>query len=123
MRIKSIGSNKTELHLKDLKLLISYETPVCLIRFKGSGRIVHPAIKTDEFHSVTTSKHINTWLRENGFNPDKVPTMPQSWFNEFLDDNNNPWNDFPDLDYEGSIFLILIMKGVIIFREDNQSRD
>lgn len=81
MKIKSIGQNKTELELKDLKLLISYETPVCLIRYPGG------AIKTEEFHSVTTSKHINTWLRDNGFNPDNVPTMNQSWFDEFLEYN------------------------------------
>ena len=81
MKIKSIGANKTELHLKDLTLLISYETPVSLIRYPGG------ALKTSEFHSVTTSKHVNMWLRDNGFNPDVVPTMSQDWFNEFLDDN------------------------------------
>jgi hypothetical protein len=82
MKIKSIGANKTELHLKDLTLLISYETPVALIRSQMLS-----ALKTSEFHSVTTSKHINTWLRDNGFDPDKIPTMDQDWFNEFLDDN------------------------------------
>ena len=81
MKIKSIGANKTELHLKDLTLLVSYETPVSLIRYPGG------AIKTSEFHSVTTSKHINQWLRGNGFTPDKVPTMDQEFFDEFLDDN------------------------------------
>jgi hypothetical protein len=82
MKIKSIGSNKTELELKDLTLLISYETPVALIRLSGG------AIKTSEFHSVTTSKHVNMWLRDHGFDPDKAPTMDQDWFNEFLDDNH-----------------------------------
>ena len=81
MKVKSIGANKTELELRNLQLLISYETPVCLIRYPGG------AIKTSEYFSVTTSKHINIWLRDNGFNPDNVPTMDQEWFNEFLNDN------------------------------------
>ena len=92
MRIKSLGKNKTELHLKDLTLLISYETPVAVIRYSGdlsdwNSSIHDKAIKTSEFHSMTTSKHINTWLRDNGFNPDNVPTMDQEWFNSFMDDN------------------------------------
>ena len=87
MKIKSIGSNKTELHLKDLRLLISYETPVALIRhLKGYSLGLREGLKTSEFHSVTTSKHVDQWLKENSFNPDKVPTMSQSWFNEFLND-------------------------------------
>ena len=81
MKVKSIGANKTELELKDLTMLISYQTPAALIRYPGG------ALKTSEFHSVTTSKHVNMWLRDNGFNPDAVPTMSQDWFNEFLDDN------------------------------------
>ncbi len=81
MKIKSIGANKTELHLKDLTLLISYETPVSLIRYPGG------ALKTSEFFSITTSKHINQWLRDNGFNPDNVPTMTQAFFDEFMEDN------------------------------------
>lgn len=81
MKIKSIGANKTELEFKDLRLLVSYSTPVALIRYPGG------AIKTEEFHSVTTSKHINQWIRESGLDPDKIPAMPQDWFNEFLEDN------------------------------------
>ena len=86
MKIKSIGSNKTELHLKDLTLLISYETPVALIRYRGSGKL-KATLKTSKFRSVTTSKHINTWLRDNGFNPDNVPTQDQEFFDQFLEDN------------------------------------
>ncbi len=87
MRVKSIGANKTELHLKDLTLLVSYETPVALIRHNPAYLGEPSVLKTSEFHSVTTSKHVNMWLRDNRFDPDKVPTMPQSFFNEFLDDN------------------------------------
>ena len=81
MKIKSIGQHKTELELRDLKLLISYETPVALIRYPGG------ALKTNEYFSGTTSKHINQWLRDNGFNPDSVPTQDQEFFNQFLEDN------------------------------------
>ena len=81
MKIKSLGSNKTEIELKDLRLLISYSTPVALIRYPGG------ALKTNQFHSVTTSKHINQWLDEYGYNPKLVPVQSQSFFNTFLDDN------------------------------------
>lgn len=82
MKVKSIGANKTELELKDVLILISYETPVAAIRYNGSG-----AIKTDQCWSNTTSKHINTWLRDHGYDPSKVGTIDQSWFNELLEDN------------------------------------
>ena len=81
MKVKSLGSNKTEIELKDLRLLVSYSTPVALIRYPGG------AIKTSQFHSVTTSKHINQWLDEYGYNPKLVPVQSQSFFNTFLDDN------------------------------------
>lgn len=84
MKIKSIGANKTEVSLKDLTLLISYETPVCVVSY---GSVSTASLKTSKFHSITTSKHINVWLRDNEFNPDNVPTMPQAWFDKFLDDN------------------------------------
>jgi hypothetical protein len=89
MRIKSIGSNKTELHLKDLTLLISYETPVCLIRYGVTNRRDNPysAVKTDKFWSVTTSKHINQWLSDNGLDPKLVPTVDQQFLDQYLDDN------------------------------------
>lgn len=66
MKVKSLGSNKTELHLNDgTIILFSYETPVaaCL----GTGGF----IRTDKKYSVTTSKHITQWL--NGANAETVP--------------------------------------------------
>ena len=89
MKIKSIGANKTELKLKDTILLISYETPVAIIRHGSTKRPNNPyaAGKTSEFFSVTTSKHINQWLKDNGFNPDNVPTMDQTFFDDFMENN------------------------------------
>jgi len=81
MKIKSLGSNKTEIELKDLRLLVSYSTPVALIRYPGG------AIKTNTFHSVTTSKHINQWLESHSHNPKLTPVQSQSFFDQFLDDN------------------------------------
>ena len=82
MKIKSIGSNKTEVNLKDISILISYETPVAAIRYNRKG-----AVKTEKFFSVTTSKHVNQWLQEKGYNPSIVPTINQDYFNQLLDDN------------------------------------
>ena len=81
MKIKSLGSNKTEIELKDLRLLVSYSTPVALIRYPGG------AIKTNQFHSVTTSRHINQWLAGHGKDPKMTPCQDQSFFDQFLDDN------------------------------------
>jgi hypothetical protein len=80
MKVKSLGSNKTELELTDLRILVSYQTPVAAIRYNGTG-----ALRTSEFHSVTTSKHINQWLKDNGYNPNEVPKMDQEYFNHLLE--------------------------------------
>ena len=91
MKVKSIGSNKTEIELRDLLILISYETPVAAIRFEGKLNLRRDrsgAIRTEEYFSNTTSKHINTWLRDHGYEPSKVGTMDQKWFNQLLEDNN-----------------------------------
>ena len=90
MKIKSIGANKTELELKDLRLLISYETPVAAIRlnvYPNSIDNTGAAIKTDEFWSVTTSKHVNQWLESHGFKPGEIPTVEQQYFDDLLEDN------------------------------------
>ena len=82
MKVRSIGANKTELELEDTLILISYETPVCCIRYNGKG-----AVKTDQYFSNTTSKHVNQWLKDKGYNPSKVGTVAQEWFNQLLEDN------------------------------------
>ena len=81
MKVRSIGSNKTEIELNNLEILVSYETPVAAISY-GTG-----AVKTDKYWSNTTSKHVNTWLRDHGYEPSKVGTMAQEWFNQLLEDN------------------------------------
>ncbi len=51
MKIKSLGNNKTELELRDLLILVSYETPVALMRFEsihntGARQTYYPELVT-----------------------------------------------------------------------------
>ena len=55
MKLKSIGSNMTELNYNSNSILFSYETPVA--GFDSEG-----AFRTSEHYSPTTSKHINKYL-------------------------------------------------------------
>tara|TARA_R110000796_G_scaffold209267_1_gene325615 strand:+ start:80 stop:337 length:258 start_codon:yes stop_codon:yes gene_type:complete len=73
MRVKSHGSNQTIIEDKGCSVLYSYEIPVALIVSSGNR-----AYKTDRKWSVTTSKHINQWLRAEGFDPkEDVTLVPQ----------------------------------------------
>ena len=56
MKLKSIGSNQTELDLGFAQVFFSYDTPVAARITDGS------LIRTEQKYSVTTSKHINKWL-------------------------------------------------------------
>jgi len=64
MKVKNYGSNQTIVEDNGCSVLYSYETPVALIVMPGNR-----AYKTDRKWSVTTSKHINQWLRKEGFDP------------------------------------------------------
>ena len=55
MKLKNIGSNMTELQIKGVSVLFSYETPV-------AGWDDQGAFRTDTHYSPTTSKHINKYL-------------------------------------------------------------
>lgn len=56
MKIKPVGSNMTELRLADgTVILFSYETSVAYLNANGYA-------KTDQYYSVTTSRHINKWV-------------------------------------------------------------
>jgi len=55
MKIKSIGSNITELNINGISVLFSYSTPVA--GWDDSG-----AFRTSEHYSSTTTKHINKYL-------------------------------------------------------------
>jgi hypothetical protein len=58
MKVTSLGSNRTEIHLPSgAVVLFSYNTPVAA-QLAGGG-----FIRTSTRYSVTTSKHITQWLR------------------------------------------------------------
>jgi hypothetical protein len=86
MRLKNIGSNQTELTFDSgVIAFISYET--CVACFEpGKG-----VFKTLEKHSKTTSKHINTWLRQFSANV-TITEKPQTYF-DFLLSNPETTNN------------------------------
>ena len=60
MKVQPIGANQTEVSLADgTDILFSYGTPVAAL-VPGKGWI-----RTAQKWSVTTSKHVNAWLRAN----------------------------------------------------------
>lgn len=70
MKVQPIGSNQTQVSLANgTEVLFSYSTPVAAL-VPGKGWI-----RTAEKWSVTTSKHINAWLRKNCGG--EVQTVPQ----------------------------------------------
>ena len=56
MKLKQIGSNQTELDLGFAQVFFSYETPVAACLTDGT------LVRTEQWYSATTSKHINKWL-------------------------------------------------------------
>jgi hypothetical protein len=74
MKIKSIGANKTLVTIGDHEIFVSYETPVAGF-ISGLGYF-----KTSQFHSKTTSKHINQYL--DGIS--KITIIPQDRIDRML---------------------------------------
>ena len=64
MQLTQIASNQTEIETSQARILFSYRTPVAAYIF-GEG-----FVKTEQYWSVTTSKHINKWGARDG---KKVP--------------------------------------------------
>jgi hypothetical protein len=57
MQLRPLGSNQNEIELTDgTRVLFSYRTPVA-VYVPGAGYF-----RTSDYHSKTTSKHINQWL-------------------------------------------------------------
>jgi len=55
LNIKKVGSNMSELEVGGKSILFSYQTPV-------AGWDDNGAFRSEDFFSVTTSKHINKYL-------------------------------------------------------------
>jgi hypothetical protein len=72
MKVKQVTTTSTQVSLADgTEVLYSYSTPVAAL-VPGRGWL-----RTNEFHSVTTSKHINRWFRENKADGAVVAVVPQ----------------------------------------------
>ena len=69
-KIETLKANMTVLYTDNFTILYSYSTPVAC--YDIVNKIYY---KTLQFHSITTSKHINQWL-----NGKFAVTNPQSFF-------------------------------------------
>jgi hypothetical protein len=74
MKLKQLGSNMTELDISFAQVFFSYETPVAARLTDGS------LVRTEDWYSVTTTKHINKWL-------DGMPAVevPQAVINDLVE--------------------------------------
>ena len=79
MKIKSLTHQQTEVTLKDgTMILVSYETPVAVFII-GRG-----VLRSEQFYSRTTSKHINAWIKDT-FSPQVTQAyVSQSEIDSFL---------------------------------------
>jgi hypothetical protein len=80
MKIKSIGSNQTEVITNiGVAILVSYETPVAAVDLNnGTGT----ALVTETNYSPTTTRHINNWLATKSFSSKE--TRPQKFFDNLI---------------------------------------
>ena len=65
MKLTPIASNMTEVEIGNKTVLFSYRTPVAYHE-QGVGYA-----KTSKYWSVTTSKHINKWLKQSGYDKER----------------------------------------------------
>lgn len=77
MQIDRLGANETVIYHSLYTVLYSYDTPVVLYDVKEGLYL-----KTETFHSVTTSKHINKYLR--GIPEGRVKLVPQGAINNLV---------------------------------------
>ena len=74
MQLVPLANNMTEVETSEARILFSYRTPVAAYVF-GRGYV-----RTEKWWSVTTSRHINKWLPENG----TVKEVPQTYLDNFV---------------------------------------
>jgi len=75
MQLKRIKNTQaTEITINGRQILFSYSTPVACKGFDG-------AFKTEKFHSKTTTRHINNWLKHRTH----VQTLPQESFDTMVE--------------------------------------
>ena len=74
MQFTPLASNMTEVATDLGRVLFSYRTPVAAYVY-GEG-----FVRTEKWWSVTTSRHINKWLPENG----TFKEVPQTYLDNFV---------------------------------------
>ena len=74
MQLVPLASNMTEVETDLGRVLFSYRTPVAAYVY-GEG-----FVRTEKWWSVTTSRHINKWLPENG----TVKEVPQTYLDKLV---------------------------------------
>ena len=74
MQLVPLASNMTEVETDLGRVLFSYRTPVAAYVY-GEG-----FKRTEKWWSVTTTRHINKWLPENG----TVEEVPQTYLDNFV---------------------------------------
>jgi hypothetical protein len=72
MRLKKLSANETVLEFPNAIILFSYDTPV-------AAHTNGIYIRTELFHSNTTSRHINRWLGSADYK-----LVPQSELDELV---------------------------------------
>ena len=80
MELKSLAANRTVLIFNNgiTEIFFSYETPVAGYSDKLGF------VKTKQWYSSTTTRHINKYLRESTLNLDKVKEVDQSVIDDLL---------------------------------------
>ena len=78
MKLKPLGPNTNVIELDNMRILVSYETPVAAW-IAGQG-----FVKTEKKWSATTSKHVTQWLNtEPG--DGSAQFKPQTFFDELFE--------------------------------------
>ena len=74
MKLTPIAANQTEVETADARIFFSYRTPVAAYVF-GRG-----FVRSEDFFSVTTSRHINKWIRTDS-KTDTTEKVSQDFLN------------------------------------------
>ena len=82
MKVANYGSNQTLVTQGNINVLYSYSTPVA-IGIDTDGAHWARAYRSETKHSVTTSKHINKFLRSGGVEPREASELPQEILNDW----------------------------------------
>ena len=77
MQLTPLASNMTEVETDLGRVLFSYRTPVAAYVY---GEMGGQFVRTKKWWGVTTSRHINKWLPENG----TVEEVEQTYLDNFV---------------------------------------